>query len=48
MAASLLYDNEVSGAAMVTAIGTVSGSDLFGVTYANGQRVVLIQAPGDS
>jgi len=43
MTAAALYDGSISGALMASAIGTISSANLFGVTYAGGQRVVLIQ-----
>lgn len=43
MTIQLLYDGRMSGADIVTAIGTVSGANLLSVPYANGQRVIVIE-----
>lgn len=40
--AKFLYDGLVSGSAIASAIGTVSGSAIVVIPYANGMRVVIV------
>ena len=46
MTATQIYDGSISGALIVSAIGTVSGASLLAIPYANGMKVVIVQTGG--
>lgn len=45
MAASLIYEGDISSGSIITAIGSISAANILAFVSANGQATTLIEIP---